>query len=39
MHEEYIMWRHWASVADEVTKNIAFLEEIAQQGLFMMNAG
>ncbi len=32
MHEEYILWRHWASVADEVTKNIAFLEEIAQPG-------
>jgi len=39
MHEEYIMWRHWTSVADEVAKNIAFLEEIAQQGLFMRNIG
>ena len=37
MHEEYIMWRHWTSVADEVTKNIAFLEKIAQQGLLMRN--
>jgi hypothetical protein len=33
MHEDYIMWHHWAEVADKIKKNIASLEEIAQQGL------
>jgi hypothetical protein len=33
MHEDYIMWHHWAAVADKIKKNIASLEEIAQQGL------
>jgi len=34
IHEDYIMWHHWAAVADEIKKNIASLEEIAQQGLY-----
>lgn len=35
MHEDYIMWHHWAAVADKVRKDIASLEKIAQQGLYM----
>jgi len=35
MHEDYIMWHHWAEVADKIKKNIASLEEIAQQGLYI----
>jgi hypothetical protein len=35
MHEDYIMWHHWAAVADKVKKDIASLEEIAQQGLYL----
>ena len=35
MHEDYIMWHHWAAVADRTKKDITSLEEIAQQGLYM----
>ncbi len=35
MHEDYIMWHHWAAVADKIKKNIASLEEITQQGLYL----
>jgi hypothetical protein len=35
MHEDYIMWHHWAAVADKTKKDIASLEEIAQQGLYL----
>jgi hypothetical protein len=35
MHEDYIMWHHWDRVAQKVKKDIASLEEIAQQGLSM----
>jgi hypothetical protein len=35
MHEDYIMWHHWVTVADRVQKDIATLEEIAQQGLYL----
>ena len=35
MHEDYIMWCHWAAVAGKVKKHIASLEEIAQQGLYL----
>jgi len=34
VHEDYIMWHHWALVADKAKKDIASLEEIAQQGLY-----
>jgi hypothetical protein len=27
MHEDYIMWHHWAAAADKIIKNIASLEE------------
>lgn len=39
MHEDYILWRHWASVAEEIDKKITALEHIVQQGLFMRNFG
>ena len=39
MHEDYIMWRHWTAVADEIARSIASLEEIAQQGVFIRNIG
>ncbi len=35
MHEDYVMWHHWAAVAEKTKKGIASLEEIAQQGLHM----
>jgi len=35
MHEDYIMWHHWATVANKIKKDIASLEEIAQQGLYL----
>jgi len=33
MHEDYVMWHHWDTVARKIKKDIASLEEIAQQGL------
>jgi len=35
MHEDYMMWHHWDKVAQKIKKDIASLEEIAQQGLSM----
>jgi len=35
MHEDYIMWHHWAAVANKTKKDIAALGEIAQQGLYL----
>jgi len=35
MHEDYIMWHHWAEVADKVKSDIVSLEEIVQQGLYV----
>jgi hypothetical protein len=35
MHEDYIIWHHWAAVANKTRKDIASLEEIAQQGLYL----
>jgi hypothetical protein len=34
MHEDYIMWHHWAEVLEETEKRIASLQEIAEQGLY-----
>ena len=39
MHEDYILWRHWVSVAEEMDKKIIALEHIVQQGLFIRNFG
>jgi hypothetical protein len=33
MHEEYILWHHWAAVAPKVAQEIDSLQDIAQQGL------
>jgi hypothetical protein len=33
MHEDYIMWHHWAEVAEKVKQDIISLEAIAQQGI------
>lgn len=33
MHEEYILWHHWAAVARKVTHEIDSLQDIAQQGI------
>jgi len=35
MHEDYVMWRHWAEVTEETKARIAALEEIAEQGLYL----
>ncbi len=35
MHEDYIMWHHWAAVADKIKKDTVSLEKIAQQGLYL----
>jgi hypothetical protein len=34
MHEDYIMWHHWAEVLEETKERIASLQEIAEQGLY-----
>ncbi len=34
MHEDYIMWHHWADVVKEARERIASLQEIAEQGLY-----
>ena len=34
MHEDYIMWCHWDSVAKRVHKDMEVLENIVQQGLY-----
>jgi hypothetical protein len=34
MHEDYVMWRHWAGVADKAKRDIVVLENIAQHGLY-----
>ena len=33
MHEDYILWHHWADVARKAAQDIAALQDIAQQGL------
>lgn len=35
MHEDYIMWHHWADVANKIKADIAALEDIVQQGLYL----
>jgi hypothetical protein len=34
MHEDYIMWRHWAGVANQAQQGISALERIAWRGLY-----
>jgi hypothetical protein len=33
MHEDYILWRHWTSVAQKTMHDINSLQDIAQHGL------
>ena len=35
MHENYILWHHWVKVVAETRRQIADLDEIAQQGLYL----
>jgi len=35
MHEDYIMWHHWAEVVEKIKADIVSLEKIAQQGLYL----
>lgn len=35
MHEDYVMWRHWAGVANKAKSNMDVLEKIALQGLYL----
>jgi len=35
MHEDYIMWHHWAEVAEKVKRDSVSLEEIVRQGLYV----
>jgi hypothetical protein len=35
MHEDYIMWHHWAAVINKLKTDIVSLEKIARQGLFL----
>lgn len=33
MHEDYIIWSHWADVIEQCKKDLHILEQIASQGL------
>jgi len=35
MHEDYIMWHHWADVTEKTRERIVSLREIAEQGLYV----
>ena len=35
MHEDYIMWHHWAEVVEKLKRDIVSLEKIAEQGLYL----
>jgi hypothetical protein len=35
MHENYVMWRHWAGVEDKAKRDIVALEKIAIRGLYL----
>jgi hypothetical protein len=42
MHEDYVMWRHWAGVVEKTKEDIVLLEKIAAHGLLVgesLNAG
>ena len=38
MHEDYVMWHHWADVIDQVRPAIAALEGLLQQALSLEDA-
>jgi hypothetical protein len=33
VHEDYVMWRHWAGVTEKAKRDIVLLEKIAEHGL------
>ena len=33
MHEDYLMWLHWAEVADKCTRDLTVLENITSRGV------
>ncbi|MEA3310225.1 MAG: hypothetical protein U9Q70_12050 [Chloroflexota bacterium] len=35
MHEDYIMWHHWAEVVEKLKEDIVSLEKIAERGLYL----
>ncbi|PKO22834.1 MAG: hypothetical protein CVU38_07230 [Chloroflexi bacterium HGW-Chloroflexi-1] len=35
LHEDYVMWHHWAAVADQVRNDIAALQGVVFRGLYM----
>jgi hypothetical protein len=35
MHEDYVMWRHWAVVIEKTKEDILLLEKIAEHGLLL----
>lgn len=35
MHEDYIMWHHWAEVIEKLKADIVSLEKITAQGLYL----
>jgi hypothetical protein len=42
MHEDYVMWQHWAGVVKKTKEDIVLLEKIAEHGLLLgesSNAG
>jgi len=39
MHEDYIMWCHWAEVLEETKDRIASLQKIAEEGLYAGEIG
>ena len=39
MHEDYIMWLHWAEVAVQCEKDLAILEKITNRGLYTVEPG
>jgi hypothetical protein len=35
MHEDYVMWNHWAEIADQTKRDIDQLERITENGLLL----
>jgi len=35
MHEDYIMWHHWADVVEKVKPDIVALEKVVQHGIYL----
>ena len=33
MHEDYLMWLHWAEVADKCARDLTALENITSRGV------